>query len=300
MGTAQPLGGVYAAIITPRDGSRRPDAAALQHIVRFLQDCGIRGFVLNGATGEYCLNSPTDLACMLEAVSAALDPGGRLICGIGAGDFRGVLENGRAALSGGACAVLLPMPYFYPYEQHDLRAFCLEAAACLPLDILLYNLPQFTSPLHAETVAALIRSSPRIKGIKDSSGSLDLLRMLTSEIPGAIRLVGSDGALAQALREGVCDGVVSGVAGVVPELILSVFQNEGWRDAATVGALHELISHIDALPVPWGLKCIAEIRGLATARYSLPLSEARARAGEALRSWFHQSPMVKNSPKIDP
>jgi dihydrodipicolinate synthase/N-acetylneuraminate lyase len=211
---SESLRGVYAAVINPRDEENRLDGSALARILRFLADSGIRGFALNGATGEYCRNSPADLASMLETARNSLPADAAILCGIGAADLRGVLERGRVAMAAGARAVLLPMPHFFPYEQHDLRAFCLEVAERLSIDILLYNLPQFTTGLTVATVCDLVRECPPIKGIKDSSGFLDVLRALACDLPHAVRLVGNDGVLPEALQENVCDGVVSGVAGV--------------------------------------------------------------------------------------
>jgi 4-hydroxy-tetrahydrodipicolinate synthase len=285
---AKRLAGVYAAPTTPRDDAGRVHAGALAHMLEFLMEGGVRGFAVNGATGEFCLNSPQELGRMLETVVRTVEGKGRFLCGIGAADLRGAVENGRVAIAAGAEAVLLPMPYFFPYGQEDLRAFCLEAAAQLPVDILLYNLPQFTSGLAIETVCGLISACPSIRGIKDSSGSLDLLRVLTTSMPGAVRLVGNDGALPQALQEDICDGVVSGVAGAVPELILPLFENGGASNRRAIERLDEFIQALDALPVPWGLKWIAESRGMAPASFPLPLSESRALEGRRLQEWFRQ------------
>jgi 4-hydroxy-tetrahydrodipicolinate synthase len=280
------LGGVYSAVINPRDEENRLDGPALARILRFLTDSGIRGFALNGATGEYCQNSPADLAFMLETAGKSLPADAAILCGIGAADLRGVLENGRVAMAAGTRAVLLPMPHFFPYEQHDLRAFCLEVAERLSIDILLYNLPQFTTGLTVATVCDLVRECPRIKGIKDSSGFLGVLRALTRDLPDAVRLVGNDGVLPEALQEEVCDGVVSGVAGVWPELILSLFAKGGARNPDAVQALRAFIEKLDTVPVPWGLKWIAESRGLAAARFNLPLSKPRSNQGSQLQEWF--------------
>jgi 4-hydroxy-tetrahydrodipicolinate synthase len=283
---SESLRGVYAAVINPRDEENRLDGSALARILRFLADSGIRGFALNGATGEYCRNSPADLASMLETARNSLPADAAILCGIGAADLRGVLERGRVAMAAGARAVLLPMPHFFPYEQHDLRAFCLEVAERLSIDILLYNLPQFTTGLTVATVCDLVRECPPIKGIKDSSGFLDVLRALACDLPHAVRLVGNDGVLPEALQENVCDGVVSGVAGVWPELILPLFAKDGACNADAVQALRAFIEKLDTVPAPWGLKWIAESRGLAAARFNLPLSELRISQGNQLREWF--------------
>ena len=71
------------------------------------------------------------------------------------------------------------------------------------------------------TVETLLEDCPNIAGIKDSSGSLDILRALTRSTSHACRIVGSGGVPESALRESCCDGVISGVAGVLPEVVLS-------------------------------------------------------------------------------
>lgn len=113
-----------------------------------------------------------------------------------------------------------------------------------------------------------------------------MLRALTRRLPAAVRLVGSDNALPEALEEGICDGVVSGVAGAVPELILPLFENGGVRDGQAIRRLREFIRELDRFPVPWGLKWIAESRGIATAHFNLPLSPSRALQGARLQEWF--------------
>src|ERR1019366_3156842 len=144
------------------------------------------------------------------------------------------------------------MPHFFPYAQGDLHAFCAAVAARLDAPILLYNLPRFTSPLELETVRGLIESVPNILGIKDSSGSLAILGGLSN---GACRIVGDDSVLVAALDAGVCDAVVSGVAGVLPELTTFLFeQRNSAAHPLAVELLNGLIRQLSAFPVPWGLK----------------------------------------------
>jgi 4-hydroxy-tetrahydrodipicolinate synthase len=184
----------------------------------------------------------------------------------------------------GARALLLPMPYFFPYSQDDLYAFCAAAAGRLDAPVLLYNLPRFTTPLELQTVRCLIDAVPNIAGIKDSSGSLALLGGLDS---GACRIVGDDSVLVAALDAGLCDAVVSGVAGVLLELIAFLYDR---RDSPAypraVDLLTELIRHLSVFPVPWGLKLIAECRGITAAWFSQPLSATRSAQASEFREWF--------------
>ena len=291
------LNGVSAAVLTPRTDTDAVAEVQFRHNLYFLLARGIRSFALNGATGEFCLTSPAQLERLLANASPITDFDGQFVVGIGTPGYTTSVELGRMAADAGAKAVLLPMPYFFPYEQADLRAFVTRVADALSIPVLLYNLPQFTSAIAPQTSLQLIREHGNIVGIKDSSGSLETLRLLTAEGVDCCRIVGSDTALGRALEEGVCDGVVSGVACVLPELIQRVF-------AAGISApgsvefkaandhLEALIEEINVLPVPWGLKVVSEERQLGPAKFALPIAPERQLQIAQLRAWFRQRSQI--------
>jgi 4-hydroxy-tetrahydrodipicolinate synthase len=275
--------GVYAAVLIPRLPDGALNENGFRAILEFLRSRGLTNIVVNGATGEYCLTTAPELTRML-AICRETMPDGDVLCSIGAAGLTGCLELGRVAIQSGVRALLLPMPYFFPYAQQDLHAFCTAVAAHFDAPILLYNLPRFTTPIELETVRGLIDSTPNIVGIKDSSGSLAILRGLNS---GACRIVGDDSALVAALDGGVCDAVVSGVAGVLPELTTLLFhQRNSPAYPAAVELLNDLIGQLSAFPVPWGLKLIAESRGITPAWFSQPLSAARSAQAKQFREWY--------------
>jgi 4-hydroxy-tetrahydrodipicolinate synthase len=279
-----PPQGVYAAVLVPRSAAGELDEPGFRGILEFLAAGSVPRVVINGATGEYPCSTPRELARLLS-IARQSTAGAEMFCGIGAPSLAGCLELGRAALDGGASTLLLPMPYFFPYAQDDLEAFCTAVACSLNAPMLLYNLPRFTTPIEGETVGRLIAAVPNIIGIKDSSGSLTILRSLPSS--DVTRLVGDDSALVQALNENVCDGVVSGVAGVLPELISFLYHQRESADYARADALlREFIAHLSVFPVPWGLKLAAECRGLACAAFQQPLSSTRQRQAAEFRAWF--------------
>ncbi len=289
---AKEFSGVYAAVLTPRHADESVDTAALHRLIRFLLSKELSSFALNGATGEFCLSKPQHLQTMLRTVREAMQEKGQILCGVGAPSVWLVKELAAVAQEEGASGLLLPMPYFFRYEQSDLDAFCRAVAKTIKLPILLYNLPQFSSGLEKETVRKLISEVPNIVGIKDSGGSLDILRDLTEERIDACRLVGNDPALRPALSEGVCDGVVSGIACVLPELISSLFEqkehaasakyDDAWR------RLREIATKFDKMPTPWALKWIAEERGIFEATFAQSLSGERRAQGAQLKGWFRE------------
>ncbi len=61
------------------------------------------------------------------------------------------------------------MPWFFPYQQVDLAAYVAHVADALGGPCLLYDLPDFTTGLAAETSISLMQSEPNVIGIKDTA-----------------------------------------------------------------------------------------------------------------------------------
>lgn len=286
------VSGIYAAVLTPRRADDSIDADALNHLIAFLLSKKITAFAMNGATGEFCLTTPEHLRIILSTARKASQGKAKVLCGIGAPGSALAIELASIAQEEGAQGLLLPMPCFFPYQQEDLDLYCRKVAESTQLPILLYNLPQFTSGLYKETVRALITEVPNIIGIKDSSGSLDILRDLTEHGVNACRIVGNDSVLAPAVIEGICDGVVSGVATALPELILALYSrreqphSDEFRHASRL--LDEFIAQLNPFPTPWGLKWIVEARGIVPATFSQPVTAHRAAQSRQMAAWFQE------------
>ena len=285
-----PIRGVIAALLLPRDSDDQPIWDALEQNVAFLLRAGVKGVCINGATGEYTGASPSE---RLEAIRRARRIAGDellILSGAGASRWAEAVHFVRGAALAGADSVLVPPPHFFKYEQEDLREFYRSISAESPVPVLLYNLPAFTTGLDPKVAAELIRTVPGIEGVKDSSGELKLLSILTNNVPTAVRFMGNDAVLGEALENQLCDGAVSGVAGVLPELTLALWRSGAERDMQALrrwsARLDNLLNRLDAFPTPWGLKFIAEFRGLARANPALPLSAKRRDQVEDFRCWF--------------
>jgi len=282
-----PFRGVYAALLSPRARDGELDMASFRKQVVEVNRSNLRGYAINGATGEYLIVSDADVDALVRTARQEA-PDAEILCGIGAGDVRLTVRRARIAQLAGANAVLLPMPSFFPYRQDDLSAYICAVASSVELPILLYNLPQFTSGLHVDMVLSLFAKHSNIMGIKDSSGSLDIVRAITAAGLPHARLIGNDSALPSALAENVCDGVVSGVACTLPELMSSLFATGGQGNefGAKRRLLDEFIDRLGPLPTPWGLKVTSAVRRFTHESYPFPLSSAREIEMTELREWF--------------
>src|SRR4051794_9168506 len=123
--------GVIAAVATPVDAEGRLSVEAFERLIDMLIDSGVDGVCLGGATSEYPNVGVSDRRAAIETAAPRVPRDRTLLVAIGAPSFRQVVELGRCAQEAGSRAVLLPMPMFFRYQQHDLQAFSSEVSRAL-------------------------------------------------------------------------------------------------------------------------------------------------------------------------
>jgi 4-hydroxy-tetrahydrodipicolinate synthase len=287
----QPLSGVIAAAVTPH-GKRgdEPDIAATLELIDFLCAAGVQGIALLGSTGEFVNLSVDDRVRLVYlAVKRSRVP---VLAGVSHSTLDGALALGREASAAGVAGLLLMPPYFFRYPQPEIREFYLRFAAELNhgAPIYLYNIPAFTSGMASETSIELL-STGRFAGIKDSSGDWEAFQALLRfkrERPFTL-LVGHDGIFTRARQEGA-DGIVSGVACAMPELLLGLDRAIARQDhpetARLDARLHEFLDRLDRFPAPVAIKAALAVRGIKTGPPPVPLAPATQAALAEFGDWF--------------
>jgi len=285
------LGSVNVAAVTPhRQNGYEADIGATLDLVDYLCSAGVHGIALLGTTGEFVHLSLEDRSHLVRlSVKRSRVP---IIAGVSHSTLEGTVALAEEAAESGAAAVLVMPPYFFAYGQAEIREFYLRIGDRITsaIPIFLYNIPLFTSPIAIETSCELL-ASRRFAGIKDSSGNFDdflLLKAQRRSVPFTI-LVGSDRIFTLARSAGA-DGVVSGVACAIPELLLALDRAIQGADteAATLleSRLQEFLQWLDRFPAPVGVREACAARGLKVGPLSVPLSPEKAQQLEQFRSWF--------------
>lgn len=300
------MSGLYAALITPVDERGHPQTNDLRRLLDFVLEGGVDGVCLGGGTAEYPHFSLEQRKLIIETASRHLNGSAPFIAAIGAPTIRGVLELGRHALENGSSRLLLPMPYFFRYDQADLAAYAREVAQTLDAPCLLYNLSAFTNPILPDTTLELLRKEPNIIGLKDSSGDRKALRRLAEDrSPADTLLCGNDAVLLEALGLG-WDGAISGIASCAPEVLTSVYRSHRAGDIEearrSMALLNELVVLVGRLPFPWSIRIACEARGLPNGPLPWPLSPEREAEARRLRDeferWFEKHlPLIRTFDK---
>ena len=282
--------GAMAAVIAPRrENGHTIDISLALDILDFVNDRGVNGAAVLGATGEfihYDVEERMRLAQM--SVRRSRTP---VIVNVSHSTVEGAVLLARNATEVGATALLLMPPHFFRHSQEGIIAyyqeFARQTAGLAPA--LLYNLPFFTTGMEAATACAILETG-RFAGIKDSSGDtgiFDALHALRQRIPFRL-LLGNDRLLAS--HRTLADGVISGCACGVPELIVGIDRaaTRGDKDvlARRAALLDAFIQKIDPFPTPFGIQLTLAARGFPKAAPPLPIGPSAQRLADEFAEWF--------------
>eukprot|EP00913_Durusdinium_trenchii_P005690 g5308.t1 len=162
----------------------------------------------------------------------------------------------------------------------SVYAYFKEIGDNTPIDVTLYNIPMFASPIDVPTVQRLSEECERIVAIKDSSGDLPhMIRMMQAVRPNRpdfAFLTGWDAALMPMLLIG-CDGGTNASSGVVPEMTRKLYDLTMSQQLDEARKLqYDLVTLFDTMiysaEFPEGFRAAVGLRGFEMGRGRLPLS----------------------------
>ncbi len=282
--------GVYVAALTPRREGPEIDLASAFELIDFLCRAGVDGIALMGSTGEFPHFSIEERSRLVSlAVKRSRVP---VLAGVSHSTFDGALSLAREAADAGAAGVLLMPPYFFPYGRRVVRQFFLEFAERFKgaAPIVLYDIPEFSSPIGLETAVELLETGA-FAGIKDSSGQWEEfagLRAARDKHPFSL-LVGQDALFARARAEGA-DGIISGVASVLPELLVALDRaltgGQAARTQALDARLQEFLRWLREFPAPVAIRETAIQRGLHVGPHASPPGPEDRQGLTEFSAWF--------------
>jgi dihydrodipicolinate synthase/N-acetylneuraminate lyase len=293
-----PASGVYAALATPRrPTSIEGDAAALLDYLDAIVRAGVDGLVLFGSTGEFVhFDVGERMRLLMFAVRRSRVP---VLVNVSHSTLVGTVDLAEHAVEVGAAGVLLMPPYFYVYGDSQLARFYEDFVQLLggKIPIYLYNLPFFTNPISAELAAQLLGSGA-FAGIKDSSGEWQTFETLNAlQAKRRFQLLIGNESLYLRARSTGADGIVSGVAAAIPELLVAMdqaFRSSDLERSQQLNVhLQEFVEWLEKFPATVGIKQAAAARGWKHDQLSVPLDEQTAAILSAFQDWLRDwIPMV--------
>jgi dihydrodipicolinate synthase/N-acetylneuraminate lyase len=263
------LKGIFSPLLVPVDERGQINEKELRRFVSWLIERGVHGLYPNGSTGEFTRFTSDERRRIVQIVAEECRGRVPILAGAAEANVRETLSACEAYAEMGARAVAIVAPFYYKLTPESVYAYFAEIARHSPIDITLYNIPMFASPIDVPTIQSLALEFPKVIGIKDSSGDLAFMMRMISAVrprrPDFTFLTGWEAVLIPMLMIG-CDGGTHASSNAVPEVTRRMFDLYLAGDsAAAMQWQFRLLELFDAMLSPWefpdGFRAAAELRG---------------------------------------
>jgi dihydrodipicolinate synthase len=266
--------GVGVAVVTPFQGSD-VDFEAFGRLIDFHIQGGTKAIIACGTTGESATLSEEEKLAIFDYCVKYSQGRIQIIAGTGSNNTAQSVSLSVRAEAFGVDGLLLVTPYYNKPSQLGLIAHYEAIANAVNIPIILYNVPSRTSVnLLPETVQVLA-NHPMIQGIKEASGDIEQITLLSTMIPSDFYLYsGNDDQVFPVLELGG-KGVISVTSNIAPSLVAAPIEmyfqgqiEQAKQEFERLLPLHQAM-FIETNPVP--VKTILPWLGYSAGGVRLPL-----------------------------
>lgn len=283
MTTPARLQGIFTPNIVPLDDRGDIHERELRRYTDWLIERGVHGLYPNGSTGEFTRFTPEErrriIAIMADQAAGRVP----ILAGAAEANVRETIKACEYYHSLGVRAVAIVSPFYYKLSPAGVYAYFKEIGDHTPIDVTLYNIPMFASPIDVPTVRRLAEECPKIVAIKDSSGDLPhMIRMIAAVRP--LRpdfsfMTGWDAALMPMLLIG-CDGGTNATSGIVPEITRRLYDlTLAYRIDEARELQYKLLALFDKMlysaDFPEGFRAALKLRGINPGAGRQPLASSQ-------------------------
>ncbi|MBL4677688.1 MAG: 4-hydroxy-tetrahydrodipicolinate synthase [Mucilaginibacter sp.] len=210
--------GTGVAMVTPFQADGEVDYQALEKLINHLIDGGVEYLVSLGTTGESATLSKDEKKKVWEFTAKSVNKRVALIAGIGGNNTRETVAEIADFNIDGYDAILSASPHYNKPTQEGIYQHYKAIAEAAKLPIILYNVPSRTgSSVAAETTVRLAKDFKNIIGIKEASGSFELLNQLFRDKPEDFLVISGDDPISLQMVATGGVGVISVVGNALPK-----------------------------------------------------------------------------------
>ena len=284
MSNAAKLQGIFTPNLVPLDAQGEINEPELRRYTDWLIERGVHGLYPNGSTGEFTRFTAEERRRIIEIMVDQTRGRVPILAGAAEANVKETIKACEHYYDLGVRAVAIVAPFYYKLSPESVYAYFAEIGRNTPIDVTLYNIPLFASPIDVPTVQRLADNFEKIVAIKDSSGEIPhMIRMIQAVRPNRPEfsfLTGWDAALMPMILVG-CDGGTNATSGVVPEITRKLY------DLTTTGRIDEarqvqydLVTLFDTMlysaEFPEGFRAAVELRGFHMGTGRQPLSSVQS------------------------
>lgn len=284
--------GIFTPNVVPFHDDHRINEGELRRYVSWLIEKGVTGLYPNGSTGEFIRLSFEQRIRVVEIIADEVRGRVPILAGAAEPNVSMVIEACKRYADLGCRAVSVTGPYYFKVSQQSIEHYFRDLAGKSPIDIIVYNIPQFSNEISLDVVKRLAADCPRIVGIKDSSRDMprfmDTLNEVKPVRPDFSCLIGCEEILLPVLLMGGDGGTVA-TSGIAPEAVMKLYRSFLEGDMVEAKRIQfkllELIKTMFAAGnFPEGFREGVNLRGFETGRGPQAMSPDEMPHFEAIRS----------------
>ncbi len=219
------LRGVIPPLVTPFHADGGLDLEGFTAGLEALAVHAFAGFLALGSTGEAGSLDEDEKLALVKAARRTV-PSRFLLVGSGLESTRATVAFTRKVGDLGADAVLVLTPCYYKNRMtvDALRRHFETVADASAVPVYLYSVPAFTGLPWPPELTPQLASHPRIRGLKESSGDINLFSRIAASVPSGFETAcGNATVFYPALCLGAAGGVL-GVSNCAPRATLALHQ----------------------------------------------------------------------------
>src|SRR3989338_1604710 len=289
--------GSIVALVTPFKNGRI-DEDKIRELVEFQIRSGTQGIVPCGTTGESPTLTHEEHNRVVEICVQAARKRILVIAGTGSNSTAEAVALTQHAAKAGAQGCLVVTPYYNKPTQKGLYLHFKAVAGSVKIPIILYNIEGRTARnIETETVAKLARDCRNIVGVKEASGNLQQVKDVRRACGERFIILSGDDILTLPIMELGGVGVISVVANIVQQDVVSMIAAFNAGDKHKASEINDrLIPLIKAMfletnPIP--VKHAMGLLGMCSAELRLPLCEMEEANAEKLKTALQHYGLLK-------
>ncbi len=258
------LDGIIPPMVTPFDVLGEVDEKAVRSEARFMLECGVRGVVVCGSTGEGYAMEPDEIQTVCKVVVDTVGDKIPVIAAVIANSSKQAVKLGLLAKGAGAVALQVTPPhYIFKPTLDGLFQYYKIVGEETKLPILVYNV----IPWNYVNLGGLTKLAQLdcIIGIKQSAGDIHLLANILSKLGDRLRVFSAvDDLLMPCFILGA-HGAISASSTVLPRQSVELFSAVKRGDLPRATELHQCIlevwNAVNREDMPCWLKTAINLQG---------------------------------------
>ena len=236
--------GVITPLITPIDQQEKIDEKSLRNLVKYQLSNGVHGLWASGTSSEFPSLSEKERIKTIQLVVDEVNGEIPVIGNVTMPSTRLTLNLAKQSIGNGLSAIAATPPYYFPHTQTEIADHYRTIRHSVDVPLWIYNIPSMHKTSVLPSTVATLAKEGVISGIKDSSGTGELL----TELHILRDTMGFDlcSTLGTSLRVGLAiglgaQGVVPALANVIPSIFVDIWNCSKSGDFERIKSLNEKV-----------------------------------------------------------